>query len=100
MECKGEEQEFRFADPEIEERAQRLLTPEARLKLQRWLGDVHNHALLQSDSPNEDSNADGEGTEDGDDLDELDAVADEIDATPAPHTHNIMQVHSFSMESP
>lgn len=110
MKCQGDKDDFRFADPQIEQRAQRDLTPEARRKLQMWLGDVHDYALVQTeakDAPDADDANDEE-----DDLDDLDAAADDIDdkrSTQAPMqiqnvsqdaTHAQMQVQSSSEEGP
>lgn len=87
MKCEGDAEEFRFEDPKIEAQAQKALTPEARRKLRRWLGDVHDHALLQKGKKTPD--------EDADDFDELDADADDIE-TSASHA----QVSSSAKQKP
>jgi protein required for attachment to host cells/uncharacterized protein YegL len=71
--------EFHFEDPKLEAEAQRFLTPGARLKLQKYLGDAHSkavkeEALLQTGNDfGYPSDVDADQDDDLDDLDEDDA---------------------------
>lgn len=101
MKCAGDQEEFRFQDPAIEEKAQKALTPAARKRLERWLDDVQNYTLLQTkvkgipDADDEDESDQKSDDEEEGDLDELDEVAGEIDT---PHAQ--MQAHTSSAEKP
>jgi uncharacterized protein YegL len=74
--------EFHFEDPKLEAEAQKFLTPGARLKLQKYLGDAHSKAvkeqiLLQTGNdfayPSLDAiDQEDEDDEDDDDLDDDD----------------------------
>merc|ERR1719313_953512 len=78
--------EFHFEDPKLEAEAQKFLTPGARLKLQKYLGDVHAKAvkeeiLMQTGSdfgyPSLDT-IDKEQEDEDDDLDDLDDDDDKV----------------------
>jgi hypothetical protein len=79
MRCEGDHEEFRFADPETERQAETSLTPDARRKLQNWLRDVHEHAMIQTGSKDAPESADDDQDDDEDDSDDIDSAA---------HKHN------------
>merc|ERR1719316_2359416 len=87
MKCEGDHEEFRFADPETERQAETTLTPMARVKLQKWLRDVHEHAMLQTESKDAPDSAD-----DDDDDDAL----DEPNPVPVAAAHAQLQFHRSS----
>lgn len=96
MKCQGDQDMFHFEDPKIEAEAQKSLTPDARKRLQKWLNDVHDHAMLQTgskDSPDSDGDA-----ADADGSDEPDFVTDEIDASTK--LHEQPEVRSSSKQQP
>merc|ERR1719281_2057189 len=98
MKCQGDHDVFRFADPETERDAEKSLTEDARQKLQIWLQDVHDHAMLQTKSKvlhkNTDIPESADDAEDNqDELDELDAkpvaaaLPEPVAAELGPHAH-------------